>query len=67
MTIPTQITAQLASETMAMVDQVARANGMTGPQCAAEAIRRAVESEADYRAFARLGIDAADRGDVVAR
>ena len=61
----TPITAELDAATMAIVDSLAAAKGMTGPQFAAEAIRRVVESEADYRAFIQVGIDAADRGDVV--
>ena len=61
----TSITAQIDSETMAIVDSLAASKGMTGSQFAAEAIRRVAESEADYRAFIQVGIDAADRGDVV--
>ena len=61
----TPITAQIDSETMAIVDSLAAAKGITGAQFAAEAIRRVAESEADYRAFLQVGIDAADRGDVV--
>ncbi len=61
----TSITAEIDSETMAIVDSLAAAKGMTGAQFAAEAIRRVAESEADYRAFIQVGIDAADRGDVV--
>lgn len=61
----TLITAELDADTMAIVDSLAAAKGMTRPQFAAEAIRRVAESEADYRAFIQVGIDAADRGDVV--
>lgn len=61
----TSITAQIDSETMAIVDSLAASKGLTGSQFAAEAIRRVAESEADYRAFIQVGIDAADRGDVV--
>ncbi|WP_210731808.1 CopG family transcriptional regulator [Sphingomonas sp. PAMC26645] len=50
---------------MAIVDSLAASKGITGAEFAAEAIRRVAESEADYRAFIQVGIDAADRGDVV--
>ncbi|MEG3164854.1 CopG family transcriptional regulator [Sphingomonas sp. PB2P19] len=61
----TPITAQIDSDTMAMVDSLAAEKGMTGAKFAAEAIRRVAKSEADYRAFVQVGIDAADRGDVI--
>jgi predicted transcriptional regulator len=61
----TPITAEIDSETMTIVDSLAASKGITGAQFAAEAIRRVAESEADHRAFIQVGIDAADRGDVV--
>lgn len=61
----TPITAELDLETMAIVDSLAAARGITGAQFAAEAIRRVAESDADYQAFVQVGIDAVDRGDVV--
>jgi predicted transcriptional regulator len=61
----TRITAELDTDTMAIVDSLAASKGITGAEFAAEAIRRVAESEADYRAFIQVGIDAADRGDVV--
>ena len=60
-----RITAELDTDTMAIVDSLAASKGITGAEFAAEAIRRVAESEADYRAFIQVGIDAADRGDVV--
>nr|WP_233150783.1 hypothetical protein [Sphingomonas sp. BT553] len=48
-----------------MVEELARARGITGAQFAAEAIRRVAESEKDYRAFVQQGINAADRGDLI--
>jgi predicted transcriptional regulator len=65
MNAPMRITAELDPDTMAIVDSLAASKGITGAEFAAEAIRRVAESEADYRAFIQLGIDAADRGDVV--
>lgn len=60
-----RITAELDTDTMAIVDSLAASKGITGAEFAAEAIRWVAESEADYRAFIQVGIDAADRGDVV--
>jgi predicted transcriptional regulator len=60
-----RITAELDTDTKAIVDSLAASKGITGAEFAAEAIRRVAESEADYRAFIQVGIDAADRGDVV--
>ena len=65
MSSPLRITAELDTDTMAIVDSLAASKGITGAEFAAEAIRRVAESEADYRAFIQVGIDAADRGDVV--
>jgi predicted transcriptional regulator len=59
------ITAQIDAETLAMVEQLAQAQGRSAADFAAEAIRRVAESEADYRAFLKEGIDAADRGEFV--
>ena len=38
---------------------------MTEADYAAEAIRRVAESEADHAAFLQVGIDAADRGELI--
>ena len=65
MSAPLRITAELDTDTMAIVDSLAASKGITGAEFAAEAIRRVAESEADYHAFIQVGIDAADRGDVV--
>ncbi|MGK6319042.1 CopG family ribbon-helix-helix protein [Sphingomonas sp. DT-204] len=58
------ITAEVDDETFAMVEALAKAKGVSSAQFAAEAIRRVAETEADFRAFVQVGIDAADRGDV---
>ena len=60
-----RITAELDTDTMAIVDSLAASKGITGAEFAAEAIRRVAEGEADYHAFIQVGIDAADGGDVV--
>jgi predicted transcriptional regulator len=65
MTASLRITAELDTDTIAIVDSLAASKGITGAEFAAEAIRRVAESEADYHAFIQVGIEAADRGDVV--
>lgn len=62
---PTRITAEVDPETLAMVEQLARQQGQSTAEFAAEAIRRVAESETDYRAFLQEGIDAIHRGDVI--
>lgn len=59
------ITASVDVETLALVDRLALAKGMTGAQYAAEAIRRVAESDDDLLAFIQEGIGAADRGEFV--
>lgn len=59
------IATEVDAETMAIVDRVARRRGMSSSEFAAQAIRRAAESDDDFDAFIQVGIDAADRGDVV--
>ena len=61
----TPITAELDAGTMKLVEELARARGITGAAFAAEAIRRVAEYQADERAFVQVGIDAADRGELV--
>lgn len=61
MNAPASITTPLDPATLAMVEDIARARGITGEQFAAEAIRRAAEQGADWRAFVQAGIDSADR------
>ena len=59
------ITARVDPKTLAMVDAVAKAQGRSRAWFAAEAIRRVAESEADFLAFVQVGIDAADRGELI--
>ncbi|MDO7841683.1 CopG family transcriptional regulator [Sphingomonas immobilis] len=58
------ITAALDADTRAMLDRVAAERGMSPEAYAAEAIRRAAESDTDFRAFVQAGIDSADRGEL---
>jgi predicted transcriptional regulator len=59
------ITARLDEETLALVDKVAKAQGRSRSWFAAQAIRRVAESEAEFLAFVQVGIDAADRGELI--
>jgi predicted transcriptional regulator len=59
------ITTRLDSETLALVDRLAKARGRSRSWFAAQAIKRAAEAEAEFDAFVQVGIDAADRGDVI--
>lgn len=63
----TPITAELDAGTMKLVEELARARGITGAAFAAEAIRRVAEYQADERALVQVGIDAADRGELVSQ
>jgi predicted transcriptional regulator len=63
MNAPAKITASLDAATVALVDRLAKARGMSGADYAAEAIRRVAETEADYAAFLQVGIDQLDRGE----
>ena len=63
----TPITAELDAGTMKLVEELARARGITGAAFAAEAIRRVAEYQADERAFVQVGMDAADRGELVSQ
>ena len=53
------------NETMAIVDRVAQRRGISSRQFAAEAIRRAAESDDDFNAFIQVGLDDIERGNVV--
>ncbi len=58
------ITARLDEETLALVDRIASSQGRSRSWFAAEAIRRAAETEAEFMAFVQAGIDSADRGEL---
>jgi predicted transcriptional regulator len=59
------VTTRLDQETLALVDQVASAQGRSRSWFTAQAIREVAEREAAYLAFVQEGIDAADRGELV--
>jgi predicted transcriptional regulator len=62
---PAFITAPIDAETLALVEQLAEAQGRSVEDYVAEAVRRVAESEADFRAFVQVGIDQADRGELI--
>lgn len=57
---------ELGEETLALVERLAAARGMSRDDFAAEAIRRVAESEADFAAFLQVGADQIARGEFVA-
>ncbi|WP_201781353.1 CopG family ribbon-helix-helix protein [Sphingomonas sp. Leaf357] len=59
------ITTEVDAQTFTLVERLAEKRGINNAEFAAEAIRRVAESDADFEAFIQVGIDAADRGDVV--
>lgn len=59
------ITAPLDPATVALVEEIARARGISGAEFAAQAIRGAAERAEAFRAFVQEGIDAIERGDFV--
>ena len=60
------ITARLDDATIELVAELAASLGVSQEAFIAQAVRRVVESEADFRAFIQQGVDEADRGEVVA-
>ncbi len=62
---PAFITAPIDAETLALVEQLAEARGRSVEDYVAEAVQRVAESDADLRAFIQVGINAADRGELV--
>jgi predicted transcriptional regulator len=64
---PAAITTYVDADTLAIVEQLAAAQGRSVADVAGEAIRLFVAREAEYRAFVQAGIDAADRGEVVSQ
>ena len=63
----TPITAELDAATLKLVEDLAPARGITSAAFAAEAIQRVAEDEADERAFVQVGIDAANRRELVSQ
>lgn len=64
MNAPVSITAPLDTETLAKVEELARARGITGAAFAAEAIREAAREPVDFASFVQAGIASLERGEV---
>jgi predicted transcriptional regulator len=62
---PASITAHLDQDTVALVERLSAARGISSDAFAVDVIRRAAEQAAEFDAFVQVGIDAADRGDFV--
>jgi predicted transcriptional regulator len=61
----TALAASLDESLRTTLDALAAERGLSSEEYAAEAIRRAVETDQDFRAFIQVGIDAADCGDLI--
>ena len=61
------VSARLDSETLALVDRIANAQGRSRSWFAGQAIRKAVEIEAEFLNFIEQGTAAADRGELVSQ
>jgi predicted transcriptional regulator len=62
---PRAITAELDDVTVALVDSIAAARGITSVASAASAIRGAVAREAAADGFVQIEIDQVERGETV--
>ncbi len=63
----TVITARLEPELLAKLDALAARIDRSRAWVVAKAVERYVEEELEYREFLQVGIDAADRGDLVSQ
>jgi predicted transcriptional regulator len=59
------ITARVDEETLALVDRVSKAHNRSRAWFVARAIAEAARQEAEFLAFVQVGIDAADRGELI--
>ena len=59
------ITARLDTDTLALVDKVAKSQGRSRAWFVAKAVQRAAETEADFIAFVQLGLDDIEAGRTV--
>jgi predicted transcriptional regulator len=61
------ITARVDDEILVLIDSVAKAQGRSRAWFVADAVCRAAQHEAEFRAFIQVGIDAADRGELISQ
>ncbi len=59
------ITTAVDAVTDDAISRLAAARGISRDEFAADALRRAVRAEEELAAFVQVGIDAADRGDLI--
>ena len=59
------ITASLDASTSAGVEELAAQRGLSSADYVAEAVQRAVDRDRDLKNFVQVGIDAADRGELI--
>jgi len=59
------ITARIDEETFTLVDSIAKAQDRSRASFVARAVKQAAEAEAEFMAFVQVGIDAADRGELI--
>lgn len=61
------ITTRVSAETAELLDKLAARLGRSRAWVVEQAIKRYVEEELEYLAFIQVGIDAADRGELVSQ
>ena len=61
------ITARVDEETLKSLDALAESQERTRAWFVAKAVERYVREETEFRAFVQVGIDAADRGDLISQ
>jgi predicted transcriptional regulator len=59
------ITARVDTETLVLVDKVAKSQGRSRAWFIAKAVQRAAETEADFMAFLQVGLDDIEAGRMV--
>lgn len=59
------ITTAVDAATDEAISRLAAGRGITRDEFAADALRRAVQADEELLAFAQVGIDAANRGEVI--
>ncbi len=61
------ITTRVSAETAELLDKLAARLGRSRAWVVEQAIKRYVEEELEYLAFIQVGIDSADRGELVSQ
>ena len=59
------ITARVDEETLALVDRVSKAHNRSRAWFVARAVSEAARKEAEFLDFVQIGIDSADRGELI--